>query len=284
MSLKYLSQKAAQAIDVELMSPTGGGFSFEQLVELAGLSVAQAVTKVYTKEQFPRIMVFSGPGNNGLDGLVAARHLSHFGYQPRIYYPKRPDKPVNKGLVAQCEELEIPFVDSPEHGLQDSDLVLDAIFGFSFTGEVRQPFVSAIEALKGTRLPIVSVDIPSAWDVEQGNVNGAGFQPSMLVSLTAPKQGAMHFTGSHHYLGGRFISKKMDHKWGLNLPPFPGTDQCVRLDGQNIRSDAQTHQHHQQQANQESNILQRVHQKDEAKLSDKMEDHFLRNVVHDSFS
>ncbi|KAG0040529.1 hypothetical protein BGZ82_001855 [Podila clonocystis] len=271
MSLKYLSQKAAQAIDVELMSPTGGGFSLEQLVELAGLSVAQAVTKVYTKEQYPRIMVLSGPGNNGLDGLVAARHLSHFGYQPRIYYPKRPDKAVIKGLVAQCEDLEIPFVDSPEHGLQDSDLVLDAIFGFSFTGEVRQPFVSAIEVLKGTRLPIVS-----------GNVNGAGFQPSMLVSLTAPKQGAMHFTGSHHYLGGRFISRKMDHKWGLNLPLFPGTDQCVRLDDQHVRS--YTNQQNEQQANQESSILQRVHQKDEAKLSDKMEDHFVRNVVHDSFS
>ncbi|KAF9416283.1 hypothetical protein BGZ94_010257, partial [Podila epigama] len=128
MSLKYLTQKAAQAIDVELMSPSGGGFSFEQLVELAGLSVAQAVTKVYDKKQFPRIIVFSGPGNNGLDGLVAARHLSHFGYQPRIYYPKRPDNPVNKRLVTQCEELDIPFVESPEHGLQDSDLVLDAIF------------------------------------------------------------------------------------------------------------------------------------------------------------
>ncbi|KAG0012897.1 NAD(P)H-hydrate epimerase [Podila clonocystis] len=284
MSLKYLSQKAAQAIDVELMSPTGGGFSLEQLVELAGLSVAQAVTKVYTKEQYPRIMVLSGPGNNGLDGLVAARHLSHFGYQPRIYYPKRPDKAVIKGLVAQCEDLEIPFVDSPEHGLQDSDLVLDAIFGFSFTGEVRQPFVSAIEVLKGTRLPIVSVDIPSAWDVEQGNVNGAGFQPSMLVSLTAPKQGAKHFTGSYHYLGGRFISRKMDHKWGLNLPRFPGTDQCVRLDDQHVRPYTRTYQQNQQQANQDSGILQSVHQKDEAKLSDKMEDHFMRNVVHDSFS
>ncbi|KAF9336215.1 hypothetical protein BG006_009379 [Podila minutissima] len=261
MSLKYLSQKAAQAIDVELMSPTGGGFSFEQLVELAGLSVAQAVTKVYNKDQYPRIMVFSGPGNNGLD-----------------------DKPVNKGLVAQCEELEIPFVDSPEHGLQDSDLVLDAIFGFSFTGDVRQPFVSAIEALKGTRLPIVSVDIPSAWDVEQGNVNGTGFQPSMLVSLTAPKQGARDFTGPHHYLGGRFISKKMDLKWGLNLPPFPGTDQCVKLDDQHIRPHTKTHQKYEEQAKQESDILRRVHQKDEAKLSDKMEDHFMRNVVHDSFS
>ncbi|CAO3568929.1 unnamed protein product [Mortierella alpina] len=230
MSIKYLSQRAAQAIDVELMSPSGGGFVFEQLVELAGLSVAQAITKEYSKDTHPRIAVFSGPGNNGLDGLVAARHLSHFGYKPKVYYPKRQDKPVNNGLLKQCTELDIPFVDTPESGLRDSDLVVDAIFGFSFSGEVRQPFVSAIEALKETQLPIVSVDIPSAWDVEKGNINGVGFQPAMLVSLTAPKEGAKDFRGQHHYLGGRFISKKMSEKWSLNLPLFPGTDQCVRLD------------------------------------------------------
>jgi len=43
--------------------------------------------------------------------------------------------------------------------------------------------------------------------ISTGNVNGTGFQPSMLVSLTAPKQGARDFSGPHHYLGGRFISK-----------------------------------------------------------------------------
>ncbi|KAF9109941.1 NAD(P)H-hydrate epimerase, partial [Mortierella sp. AM989] len=188
------------------MSPTGGGFNFEQLVELAGFSVAQAISKEYSKDDYSRVVVFSGPGNNGLDGLVAARHLSHFGYQPKIYYPKRPDKPVNKSLMKQCTELDIPFVETPESGLLESDLVVDAIFGFSFSGEVRQPFISAIQALKDTRLPIISVDIPSAWDVEKGNVKGSGFQPAMLVSLTAPKEGARSFEGLHHYLGGRFIS------------------------------------------------------------------------------
>ncbi|KAF9207037.1 hypothetical protein BGZ49_001316 [Haplosporangium sp. Z 27] len=206
-SIKYLSQRAAQAIDVELMSPTGGGFSFEQLVELAGFSVAQAVSKEFSKDDYPRIVVFSGPGNNGLDGLVAARHLCHFGYQPKVYYPKRPDKPVNNGLMRQCTELDIPFVETLESGLNESDLVVDAIFGFSFSGEVRQPFVSAIQALKDTKLPIVSVDIPSAWDVEKGNLNNTGFQPTMLVSLTAPKEGVKDFKGLYHYLGGRFISK-----------------------------------------------------------------------------
>ncbi|KAF8937924.1 hypothetical protein BGZ58_001949 [Dissophora ornata] len=68
MPIKYLSQRAAQAIDVELISLAGGGFSFEQLVELAGFSVAQAITKEFDRDKYPRVVVFSGPGNNGLDG------------------------------------------------------------------------------------------------------------------------------------------------------------------------------------------------------------------------
>lgn len=43
------------------------------------------------------------------------------------------------------------------------------------------------------------------WDVEHGDAGGNGLRPDMLVSLTAPKLCARHFSGSHHYLGGRFV-------------------------------------------------------------------------------
>lgn len=52
--------------------------------------------------------------------------------------------------------------------------------------------------------PIVSVDIPSGWDVEAGDTTQQGIQPAMLVSLTAPKLAARGFQGVH-YLGGRFV-------------------------------------------------------------------------------
>lgn len=255
------------------MSPTGGGFTFDQLVELAGFSVAQAITKEFHREKFPRVVVFSGPGNNGLDGLVAARHLTHFGYQPKIYYPKRPDRPANNGLMKQCTELDIPFVDTPETGLHESDLVVDAIFGFSFSGDVRQPFVSAIQALKDTKIPIVSVDIPSAWDVEKGSVNDDGIKPTMLVSLTAPKEGAKDFQGPYHYLGGRFISKKMEAKWGLNLPEYPGTDQCVKLSTTNSTA-----------TNTKSSNTTTLAADVRQAVGDKMDSYFLGNVASQSLS
>ncbi|KAL1915080.1 uncharacterized protein VTP21DRAFT_7561 [Calcarisporiella thermophila] len=228
MALRYLTQKLSQEIDKELMSPQGG-FCVEQLMELAGLSVAQAVTRVYSKDQYSRVLVCVGPGNNGGDGLVAARHLLHFGYKPKIYLPKEPSKDLYKGLVTQCKNLHIPFTKDIASQIGDSDLVLDAIFGFGFSGDVRAPYDEAVKCLKQNSLPIVSIDCPSGWDVEHGNAEEKSFEPEMLISLTAPKLCAKHFRGRYHFLGGRFVPPEFEKKYELNLPQYPGTDQCVDI-------------------------------------------------------
>ncbi len=75
-------QEDAAKIDEELMGPLG--FSVDQLMELAGLSVACSVYAEYPPHPHKRILVIAGPGNNGGDGLVAARHLYHFGYSVEV--------------------------------------------------------------------------------------------------------------------------------------------------------------------------------------------------------
>jgi NAD(P)H-hydrate epimerase len=74
MSLRYLSARLARQIDDELMGASGA-FSIDQLMELAGLACAQTLTTSYRKDVYPRVLVCCGPGNQGGDGLVAARHL-----------------------------------------------------------------------------------------------------------------------------------------------------------------------------------------------------------------
>lgn len=88
MALRTLGAKAAAALDQELMST--GAFSIDQLMELAGLSVSQALFRLQPPSKGNRILIAVGPGNNGGDGLVAARHLWHYGYKPTVYYPKQP--------------------------------------------------------------------------------------------------------------------------------------------------------------------------------------------------
>ncbi|TPX32596.1 hypothetical protein SmJEL517_g04264 [Synchytrium microbalum] len=229
MSIKMLSAPEALALDQDLMNKDIGGFSLDQLMEIAGLSCACALTQVYDRATFPRVLVIAGPGNNGGDALVAARHLFHFGYKPTILYPKPTQKDIYIGLVKQCKNLDIPFVDSVDGAIENADVVLDGIFGFSFSGDIRPPFDNIIKTLKKSSIPIVSIDIPSGWDVEKGNVVSKGLDPEMLISLTAPKPCALHFRGKHHYLGLRIVPPFIDKKYGLNLPEYPGIEQCVRL-------------------------------------------------------
>eukprot|EP00242_Pyramimonas_sp_CCMP2087_P014501 CAMPEP_0198221154 /NCGR_PEP_ID=MMETSP1445-20131203/82412_1 /TAXON_ID=36898 /ORGANISM="Pyramimonas sp., Strain CCMP2087" /LENGTH=146 /DNA_ID=CAMNT_0043899181 /DNA_START=258 /DNA_END=694 /DNA_ORIENTATION=+ len=138
--ITYLKQNEAVAVDEELMGPLG--FSIDQLMELAGLSVACSVAEVYPPASHPNIIIIAGPGNNGGDGLVAARHLYHFGYTPTLCYPKPTDRAIYNGLVTQCRSLRIPFVSADEllaQPLSRYDVVLDAMFGFSFSGAPRAP-------------------------------------------------------------------------------------------------------------------------------------------------
>ena len=132
-------------------------------------------------------------------------------------------------------------LDSLRTALGSSDVILDAIFGFSFKPPVRAPFDEVLPLLTQSRLPIVSVDIPSGWDVESGRPsdplpgsNGSGekkvdaLDPDVLISLTAPKEGVREYRG-RHFLGGRFVPKSLDEKFGLNLPEYPGADLIVEL-------------------------------------------------------
>jgi len=218
-------------LEEELMGSIG--FVSEQLMELAGLACALAITKIYTKSTHPRILLICGPGNNGGDGLVSGRHLSMFGYQVHIYYPKRPDKIPLKNLTAQCLNFNVQFLQTLPNVSEiasNYDLVVDAIFGVSFkTGDVRSPFDVILDTLNQVKVPIAAIDIPSGWDIEKGNTTGKGLSPELLISLTAPKLCAKFFTGKYHILGGRFIPKVIADKYELNLPEYPGADQIVIL-------------------------------------------------------
>ena len=264
--IPYLSQSDAVAVDEELMASPG--FSVDQLMELAGLSVAEAVYDAYSRESHARVLCVCGPGNNGGDGLVAARHLWHFGYTPTVVYPKRPQKPLFVNLSTQMEMLGITMLDDLP-SLDEHDVIVDAIFGFSFSGAVRPPFGSILERIIRAKArarprlphPLRAAVTPSARadpralgrrPVRLGRRARPGRRrrpPSRRAHLThrsqvrdaVPPRGparpsspcarrrcAEHYEGKH-YLGGRFVPPSIARKYGLEgLPRFPTTSQ-VRM-------------------------------------------------------
>ena len=220
--LRLLGQEAAKRLDEKLMGELG--FAAEQLIELAGLSVAQAIFQEYAP---CKTLVICGPGNNGADGLVAARHLFHFGFNPSILYPRETNNALYLKLMQQARVLGIDILPELTDYSQFA-LIVDAVFGFSFNGAIRPPFDTVINAVKSLPTDIVSVDIPSGWHVENGNVDGQGLDPKMLVSLTAPKLCAQHFTGTH-YVGGRFVPPQLQQEFNFDLPTYEGLSQVVKL-------------------------------------------------------
>lgn len=230
--VKFLGQDEAMNIDVELFNEYK--FSVDQLMELAGLSCAVAIAKCYALSDLKgdNILVFCGPGNNGGDGLVCARHLKLFGYCPSIYYPKRTERPLYQNLTTQCQAMAVPFLEDPPNAealCKNYSLLVDALFGFSFRPPIRAEFVSLVDTIKNSGVPLCSVDIPSGWDVEHGPPESGGLEPDLLISLTAPKKCAEKFRGRFHFLGGRFVPPALEKKYGLELPKYPGTEVCVKL-------------------------------------------------------
>jgi NAD(P)H-hydrate epimerase len=230
MAMRTLNAAKAADLDKDLMST--GAYTLDQLMELAGLSVSQAVYKLHAPSSARKVLVVCGPGNNGGDGLVAARHLFHYGYKPTVHYPKQGGNELYQKLCTQLKDLHVPFTEQFDDALKETDSVVDAIFGFSFSGEVREPFSKIISALEETKKPVLAVDAPSSWNIEDGPPQsgpGSKFQPEALISLTAAKPLVKYFKG-RHFIGGRFLSPSVAQKYDLDIPPYQGIDQIVEVD------------------------------------------------------
>lgn len=235
------------------MGPTIG-FTLQQLMELAGFSVAQAIQRAYplkTEKSGSLVGIVAGPGNNGGDGLVCARHLKLFGYEPVVLYPSGAGKkPFYDQLLKQLEFFHVPVYQSSEPfwgELQDTSKILcivDAIFGFSFKPPVRGSYASIIakmvELQNEKDVHLVSVDVPSGWDVDKGPCLEPSdvmpepkkyyIRPNLLVSLTLPKPCSKYLPdGSKHFVGGRFITKEFAQRFNVECFDYQGTDQVLQL-------------------------------------------------------
>lgn len=159
-------------------------------------------------------------------------------YSVTVVYPKQGKNPLFQSLVRQFQGLGISVHSSLEGagGLDAFDCAVDAVFGFSFEGTIRPPFdvilAEIATASRNGKLPVLSVDVPSGWHVDRGDLSGednCGLHPQALVSLTAPKPCAVHFKAGRHFLGGRFVPPAVLEKYALKLPAYSGTAQVVEL-------------------------------------------------------
>jgi NAD(P)H-hydrate epimerase len=138
-----------------------------ELMEAAGAALADTTASVAGRGF---VTVVCGKGNNGGDGLVAARHLVESGFEVRVvmlWEPDTltPDAAVNFGLL---EGAEVLVGHGALTGLGGSAAVIDAILGTGFAGEPRSPVSDAIEAINAADCPVIACDVPSGVDASSG--------------------------------------------------------------------------------------------------------------------
>jgi NAD(P)H-hydrate epimerase len=201
----------ASAIDKELLSDEWR-FDLGQLVESAGKACFDAITSIYTRGSTPHVLVVAGKGNNGSDALVVARMLAIAGHQVQILCAAgQPTRAMDERLLFQALKCGCTLAKdlSQVTGQQTPlpDLVVDGLFGFSFDTArgLAEPYKSIVTYMAAESKNVCSIDVPSGWNVDAGDVLDTKLMPAVLVSMTLPKKCSEHFSGRHLLGGGQFI-------------------------------------------------------------------------------
>jgi NAD(P)H-hydrate epimerase len=192
------------------------GVPGELLMESAGRAVAEAVLAL--RPSTASVLVVCGGGNNGGDGLVAARHLHGLGVPVSVALLATPrgdaaanlERARSAGVPVARERFRVP----------PDALVVDAVFGTGLSRPVSGPAAAALERLRGAR--VVAVDLPSGIDSDTGQILGQAVQAEVTVTLAQPKLGLTQEPGRS--LAGRIVVARI----GV-ADRAPGQGPCAEL-------------------------------------------------------
>lgn len=204
-------------------------------MELAGQSCADCAFGLIEESIVKKITIICGPGNNGGDGLVAARHLKSYGCKNVVLYLVRKvnESLVNQFNMATYSGCEIKFfgdnlanpedfsksLQSFDEDLDSSDIILDALFGYSFKGPSRQPYTAIIQSMIKHQEKVLSIDVPSGWNIDQQTPNkssASDLYPAYNISMMLPKNCLKDYIGAH-FIGGNFLNSATINKFNLSL-------------------------------------------------------------------
>ena len=169
------------------------------VMENAARETAKAALRMLEGKKARRALFLCGQGNNGGDGLAAARIFQQAGGQAAVYMPMEPQTPNAIENLAYARYLGIPVLKAlPSPVL--FDLIIDALLGIGLTRAPEGVLYDAIEWANTSSLPILSVDIPSGMDANTGIVPGICIHASETITFHAAKLGllltpALPFTG-----------------------------------------------------------------------------------------
>jgi ADP-dependent NAD(P)H-hydrate dehydratase / NAD(P)H-hydrate epimerase len=169
-----------------------GGVPGLELMENAGRAVADEVATRFPDAS--EVAVLCGPGNNGGDGFVAARHLLDRGYRVRLGFKGEPNSlPPDAASMAKAWTGAVEPLSAEL--LSRAEIVVDALFGAGLARPIEGDFAALIETVNSGGLPVVAVDVPSGVDGTTGAVKGIAVRALATVTFFRLKPGHLLLPG-----------------------------------------------------------------------------------------
>jgi hydroxyethylthiazole kinase-like uncharacterized protein yjeF len=198
---------AAQMLALE-QAAVAAGATVEQLMEQAGLAVAQEAWLTLGVVEGRRILVLAGPGNNGGDGLVAAAHLAEWGADVAVYMLLGRAGDANFDRVAARGVPTFVATDdtgyqSLQEALDGAELIIDALLGTGRSRPIEGPLADVLRrvnaaAQRATPPKVIAVDLPTGVDADSGRADPLAVTADMTVTFGCAKVGLYTLPGSEH--------------------------------------------------------------------------------------
>ncbi|MEM0481407.1 MAG: NAD(P)H-hydrate epimerase [Nitrososphaerota archaeon] len=210
---KLLSGRQYKSYEIGIIDENSAYLGVERriLMENAGAAVARVVAREVPELAAARVLVVAGPGNNGGDAFVAARHLAGRVSRLSVVLLARPDQIRTPEAAANWEAIcrmrrsvDYYIVDTLEalgrlqQLFKQADVIIDGIFGTGIRGEIREPYKTAINLINSSGARVFSIDVPSGMDPDTGKYTTT-VRPSVTITL----HGAKPFMTFQHELAGK---------------------------------------------------------------------------------
>ncbi len=168
------------------------GLSGTELMENAGLAVFATLSQLFPAPS--PVLILCGPGNNGGDGLVVARHLASQGREVQLVIlgGRQAVRGEAKAMLAQWHGDVSPF---SERLIEKADVIVDALFGAGLNRAIEGEAAQMITAVNASGKPVVSVDIPSGVSGDTGAVCGTAIKAHRTVTFFRRKPGHVLLPG-----------------------------------------------------------------------------------------
>ena len=170
------------------------GFLKKFMMENAGAVSVRKLIEEFGDVKSKNILIFVGMGNNGGDGLVMARHLAGYDANVFVCLLGSPEKIKTEESKWNWSILEkMPSVTLLEGGNLNfdfiPDVIVDGILGTGISGEIREPYATAINYINNTNCFKFAVDVPSGLDPQTGETANIFVKANMTVTFHKMKQG-----------------------------------------------------------------------------------------------